>query len=73
MFKRMIELKATVKKWGNSLGILLPKKAGIKENQEIIVHIAAAKKVTKVKDIFGAMRLKKPVAQLMQEIDEELG
>lgn len=68
----MIELKVRVKNWGNSLGIILPKSTGIKENQEVIVHIAPARETTTVKDIFGAGRLKKPVAELMREIDAEL-
>lgn len=69
----MIELKAKVKKWGNSLGIILPKNTGMKENQDVIVHIAPARQVTRVKDIFGAGKLRKSVAELMKEIDEELG
>jgi len=68
----MIELRAKVKSWGNSLGIILPKSTGIQENQDVIVHIAPARETTKVKDIFGEGRLRKPVAELMKEIDAEL-
>lgn len=68
----MIELRAKVKSWGNSLGIILPKSTGVKENQDVIVHITPARRGTRVKDILGKAKLKKPVAQLMKEIDAEL-
>ncbi|MBW3018964.1 hypothetical protein KY329_02145 [Candidatus Woesearchaeota archaeon] len=68
----MIELRAKVKSWGNSLGIILPKSTGMKENQDIIVHITPARETTRVRDILGKGKLRKPVAALMKEIDAEL-
>ena len=62
MFKRMIELKAKVKSWGNSLGIILPKSTGIKENQDVVVHITPARRMTRVKDILGRGKLVPPSA-----------
>ena len=68
----MIEFKARTKKWGNSIGIIIPKSAGIKDDEEVIIHIQPAKKFTTVADIFGTMKFKKPVDQIMREIDEDL-
>jgi antitoxin component of MazEF toxin-antitoxin module len=69
----MIEIKIKAKKWGNSVGILLPKKLGIKPDQEINIHLEPARRVTRVKDIFGTVHLKGTVKALMEEIDQELG
>ncbi len=68
----MIELKTRTKKWGHSVGILIPKQFGIKEDEELRVHIEPANRFTKVKDIFGMLHLKKPTGKLMKEIDHEL-
>ena len=68
----MIELETKTRKWGNSIGILLPKRYGIKVDQDVCLHIAPAKKYTKVKDIFGLVKFKKSTKQLMKEIDLEL-
>lgn len=74
MYNSMIEIKTKVREWGNSLGVIIPKEAiikeGIKPNQEIIIQIHT-KPITKVKDIFGKWPLKKPTKQLMKELDKE--
>jgi len=73
----MEQIKTTVKKWGNSFGIVLPKDTvknnEIKEGSKIEIIIKTRDK-TKVKDLFGIMKgkFKKPVEQMMREIDEEL-
>ena len=70
----MMEIKAKTKKWGNSIGILIPKEAVRKENikpeQEVTVLISA-KPITTGKDIFGTMSFKKSTEQLMREVDKE--
>ena len=70
----MMEVKAKTKKWGNSIGIVIPKEAirqeSIKPNQEVTVLISA-KPITKAGDIFGTWKFKKPTEQLMREIDKE--
>ena len=72
----MMEIKAKTKKWGNSIGILIPKEAIRKENikpdQEVTVLISA-KPITKVKDIWGTMKFKKSTEELMREVDREFG
>jgi len=68
----MIEIVAKTKKWGNSVGIILPKHLGAIPNKEIRVHIDLIKKPTRVGDIFGVIKFKKTTKQLMREIDKEL-
>ncbi|MEK6934911.1 MAG: AbrB/MazE/SpoVT family DNA-binding domain-containing protein [Nanoarchaeota archaeon] len=63
------------KKWGNSLGIRLPKEIvrenNIKPEEKIVIQIGKPH-VTKVKDIFGKLQFKKPTEELMKEIDRGL-
>jgi len=72
----MMEVKAKTKKWGNSIGILIPKEAIRKENikpdQEVTVLISA-KPITKGKDIWGTLKFKESTEKLMREIDKEFG
>ena len=55
-----MEIETRTKKWGSSLGIIIPKKIVEEENleQNQIVRILAveAKSKTKVKNIFGALK-----------------
>ena len=50
-------IEATVKKWGNSFGIVLPKeiveKEGLKENKKIVISII---KKADLSDIFGSLK-----------------
>ena len=68
----MIEVTTRTKEWGNSVGVILPKKMGFLPDQEVHIHIELLKKFTRVKDIFGKIKLKRNVAVLMKELDEEL-
>ena len=72
----MMEIKVRTKKWGNSIGILIPKEAIRKENikpdQEVTVLISA-KPITKGKDIWGTLNFKESTEELMREIDREFG
>lgn len=68
----MIELITRTKSWGNSVGVLLPKKLGFKEEQEVHLHIELPRPVTKVKDIFGKLPIKKSTKDIMKELREEL-
>ncbi len=73
----MESIEIQVKKWGNSLGIVLPKeildKEGIKEGTQIEIMIQSKQK-TKVKDVFGILKgkLTKPTSQIMKEVDKDL-
>lgn len=70
----MMEIKAKTKKWGNSIGIVIPKEIvkgeHIKPDQEVTLMIST-KPITKGKDIWGTFKFKKPIGQLMREVDKE--
>lgn len=72
----MERIRTIAKKWGNSFGIILPKKVvdteNIGEGTEITITIEPVKK-TKVKDIFGIMKgkLKRDTQVVMNEIDRD--
>lgn len=71
----MAELKTEVKKWGNSLGLVIPKdlakKEGLKPNQKITVLLI--KRTNVLKETFGTLKKwKKPTQQIMDETDKEL-
>mgnify|MGYP001613037385 CR=1 FL=1 len=58
------------RKWGNSLGVRIPKNAvkelKLRENQEVIVDIKP--KDNPLKELFGSVKLSKPTGQLLKEI-----
>ena len=70
----MMEIKAKTKKWGNSIGVLIPKEVirreNIKPEQEITLMISK-KPITKGRDIWGTLKFKKSTEQLMREVDKE--
>ena len=61
------------RKWGNSLGIIIPKEEvenlNLRENQTIVVEIT--KKENPLKELFGFGKLKKPTEELLKEIREK--
>ena len=70
----MMEIRAKTKKWGNSIGVLIPKgvikEENIKPNQEITLMIST-KTITKGKDIFGTLKFKESTDKLMRQVDKE--
>ena len=71
----MIECETKLKKWGNSIGFIIPKEDINREDlheDEVVREVIANKKMVKVKDIFGKISLKKSTAQIMKESDKEL-
>jgi antitoxin component of MazEF toxin-antitoxin module len=79
----MRQIKTKVRKWGNSFGIILPKKVvdteNIKEGIEIDITIHPKNKTT-VRDLFGLAKKhplpkkkdKKSTQEILDEIDREL-
>ncbi len=67
-----IEVKT--KKWGNSIGVVIPSKAAqkMKLRPEETVIIEITKKDNVLKDLFGSLKLKKPTETILKEIREEL-
>ena len=58
------------KRWGNSIGIRIPKKAaeemGIGEEQEVVVEIK--KKGNPLRELFGALKFNEPTEKILKEI-----
>lgn len=71
----MIECKTRLKKWGNSLGVVIPKdeikKSGLRRDQAVRI-IVTPEKTVKVKDIFGKLKTEKSTKRIMKEVDKEL-
>lgn len=77
----MEQIITKVKKWGNSFGIILPKKIvdteNLKEDVEVTITVQPHHKTT-VGDLFELAKkhplpkLKKTTQELMDEVDEEL-
>ncbi|MBI4149284.1 AbrB/MazE/SpoVT family DNA-binding domain-containing protein [Candidatus Woesearchaeota archaeon] len=69
----MLHFESKVRKWGRSLGIVVPKegieKEGIKANDAIDLFIV--RKSNALKETFGTMRFTKPIRKIMEEIDRE--
>ncbi|MDP3728032.1 MAG: AbrB/MazE/SpoVT family DNA-binding domain-containing protein [bacterium] len=66
----MVELECTVKKWGSSLGIVIPKEIAIKEriktNETIIIEL---RKKRTAKDFFGMLsNWKRPTEEIKEEM-----
>lgn len=69
-----MEIETITKKWGSSLGIIIPTKVVRTENiqagQKISIDILSRKK-TMGADIFGKLKFKKPVQVLLDETDTD--
>ena len=68
----MIECEAITRKWGNSIGITLPKNEDFKENEKVQVLIIKQKNVLKKTFGMAKGKLKKSTQQLKDEIRKEL-
>ena len=71
----MIEINTKLRKWGNSLGIVIPfsvfEKRKLKEGDEITIFIKNEDD-TLLKEMFGSFKFKKSTDKLMKEVNEEL-
>ena len=58
------------RKWGSSLGIVIPKKIteelNLKENQEVFIDIKP--KDNPLKELFGSGKFSRPTDQILKEI-----
>jgi len=65
-------IEVTVKKWGNSFGVVLPKdiveKEGLKENKRIVINII---KQADLSDIFGLVKKRKMSGQKMKDLSRK--
>lgn len=69
-----MEVETTVRKWGNSLGIVIPKEFAGDLRPEDKVHISVRKKpITTGKDIWGMFPdLPRDTEKALREMDKEL-
>lgn len=72
----MIEYETKLKKWGNSVGIVIPKeqvkRENLRERQTVRVIVNPVKSI-KVKDIFGKLKeWKKSTRQITKEVNKEI-
>ena len=69
----MIEVETKVRKWGRSLGVVIPKEKikeeGIKENETIRLLIGKRKNV--LREVFGTFKFKKSTEEMLKESDRE--
>ena len=67
--------KAHTRKWGNSLGIVIPKDVvqtlNLKPHEDVIIDIHK-KSGTVLKELFGAIKWRKPPRELLREARQEL-
>ena len=70
----MIEIKTRLRRWGNSLGVIVPQKVieseKVKEGDEITLLVSNKK--PNLRKLYGKHKFKKPVEQIMKEMDKDL-
>lgn len=69
----MREVKAKVREWGRSLGIVLPKNVAEEETirKDDTVTLLLVKKSNALEETFGTLRFKKPTTEMLKESDKE--
>ncbi len=69
----MQELESQLRKWGRSIGVVIPseavKKEGLKEGST--VKLIVLNKTSALEETFGMLKLKKSTDKILEEIDEE--
>lgn len=67
-----MEIETITRKWGNSLGIRLPrdfvKKKNLNENMKVRVDIITEKDINGLDEIFGMIKKRKISAQKMKDL-----
>ena len=68
-------LKAEIRRWGNSLGVILPKdvtrRLKLKEHEMIELKVKRGKE--DLMDLFGTLKFKEPTKKIIKEIKEGWG
>ena len=64
--------KSKARKWGNSLGVVIPlniiQKENLKENSEVTLKIV---KKSPFEGLFGTVKFKRPVKEIVKELKKE--
>jgi len=71
----MIEIKTKIRKWGNSFGVVIPKKeikkVEVGEGEDVFVFIKKEGN-DGLRDTFGKFKFRKSTDKIMEEIDKDL-
>ena len=67
-------IQVKTKKWGNSIGIIIPSETVEKLNikPEETIEVEVSKKSNVLKELFGAMKFKKVTEKILKEIRKDL-
>ncbi|MDO8537593.1 MAG: hypothetical protein Q7S21_01790 [archaeon] len=69
----MIRAQGELKKWGSSIGLILPKKEvireGLKPGQKVDYLVTA--KDNPLEKTFGMDKFSKPISRILKEVDKE--
>ncbi|MBS3099933.1 AbrB/MazE/SpoVT family DNA-binding domain-containing protein [Candidatus Pacearchaeota archaeon] len=64
--------KSVTRKWGNSLGIVIPlnviKEENLKENREVTLKLV---KKSPFEELFGSVKFKRPVKEIVRKLKKE--
>lgn len=64
-----MEIEVKTKKWGNSIGLIIPSEAierlNIRPEEEVVIEIGKKKNV--LRELFGTMKSKKTARQMLNE------
>lgn len=70
-FKMTVKVKK--RKWGNSIGVIIHSEAvdklNIKPEENLVIEIS--KKENVLKELFGAVKFKKPSGQILKDVRKE--
>jgi antitoxin component of MazEF toxin-antitoxin module len=69
----MIEFEVILRKWGRSLGMVVPNDIVIKENlkEGSSIKVMVKNRYNPVKATFGKLKLKESTDKIMREVDRE--
>lgn len=67
------EIETTVRKWGRSLGVVIPKEAVLnaKLRKGEKIHLTINKEKSPFKAIFGTLKTSRSTAEILKEVDQE--
>ena len=70
----MIEVEVMLRKWGKSIGAVLPKEKTVAENlrEGDRIKILVMKIGNPLRETFGTLKSKRPTASLLKEVDRAL-
>lgn len=71
----MLEVETKVRRWGRSLGIVIPKGIlkgeGIKADDTVKIIVTKKKRGNALEKTFGSVKFSKPTAEILSEGDKE--